>query len=49
MPFTGRELYLNNLQLGGQAPTFLGQLKALSYVPFLSSITRAASLASLEG
>jgi hypothetical protein len=40
LPF--RRLYLYDMQLGGQAPTFLGQLKALSYVPLLFSITRTA-------
>jgi hypothetical protein len=39
-----RELYLYNMQLGGQAPTFLGQLKALSYVPAASPLAHRRSL-----
>jgi hypothetical protein len=44
--WTSRELYLYELRLGGQAPTFLGQLQALSYVTAGSSLTQAAPSAA---
>jgi hypothetical protein len=44
--WTSRELYLYELQLGGQAPAFLGQLQALSYVTAGSSLTQAAPSAA---